>query len=282
VPPYDAEVAGHASEVRVGRLTRYPVKACAPERLEAAELGPAGLRHDRVLAVTVGDEIVTQREHPQLSRVRPVLDDATLELRLGFDGLDPAAATVAADGETRTVTIFGEPVAVVDQPAELSAWFSEVLQRDARLVMAPGTTRRRSPGERTGQTVLADQGTVSVHSQASLDALNARLAARGHPALPADRFRANLVLDGCPAHAEDTATAITVGEVVLGFAQTDERCAVTTVDQQAGRRAGPEPLRTLATYRRAETGGGVHFGVYLTVETPGTVRLGDAVVLHGS
>jgi len=225
---------------------------------------------------------VTQREHPQLSRVRPVLDDATLELRLGFDGLDPAAATVAADGETRTVTIFGEPVAVVDQPAELSAWFSEVLQRDARLVMAPGTTRRRSPGERTGQTVLADQGTVSVHSQASLDALNARLAARGHPALPADRFRANLVLDGCPAHAEDTATTMTVGEVVLGFAQTDERCAVTTVDQQAGRRAGPEPLRTLATYRRAETGGGVHFGVYLTVETPGTVRLGDAVVLHGS
>jgi MOSC domain-containing protein len=279
VPPYDAEVAAH---VRVDRLARYPVKACAPELLELAELGPAGLRHDRVLAVTVDEEIVTQREHAQLARVRPALDDATRLLRLAFDGLDDVAATVSADGPTRTVTIFGQPVEVVDQAPELAAWFGEVLGCDARLVMAPDRTRRRTPGVRSGQTVLSDEGAVSLHSQASLDELNTRLAGRGHPPLPAERFRANLVLDGCSAHAEDAASTISVGDVTLGFAQTDERCAVTTVDQQAGRRAGPEPLRTLATYRRAEGGGGVHFGVYLTVETPGTVRLGDPVVLHGS
>jgi uncharacterized protein YcbX len=279
VPPYAAE---GAAPVRVGRLARYPVKACEPELLEVVELGPAGLRHDRVLAVTVGEEIVTQREHPQLARVRPVLDDGTSLLGLAFDGLEDVAAPVSADGPTRTVTIFGQPVEVVDQAPELAAWFSEVLRCEARLVMAPERTRRRTPGVRTGQTVLSDEGAVSVHSQASLDELNTRLTAVGHPPLPAERFRANLVLDGCPAHAEDTASTITVGEVTLGFAQTVERCAVSTVDQRAGRRAGPEPLRTLATYRRVAAGGGVHFGVYLTVETPGTVRVGDPVVLHGS
>lgn len=274
--------------MRVSRLARYPVKACGAEPLEVAELGPAGVRHDRALAVVVGDEIVTQREHPRLALVRPSLCDTGEQavLRLaGVEGLGEVAGAVAAIGASRTVTIFGEPVEVVEQAPELSAWFGGVLQTDARLVMAPAGSRRRSPGLREGLTVLSDEGTLSLHSQASLDELNTRLAARGHPALPADRFRANLVVKGCAAHAEDGADRVEVGrtgEVVLGFAQLDVRCAVTTVDQQAGRRAGPEPLRTLAGYRRDPRGGGVRFGVYLTVEQAGVVRVGDPVVLRGS
>jgi uncharacterized protein YcbX len=268
--------------VRVSRLTRYPVKACAPEPLQVASLGPAGLAGDRVLAVTAGDRIVTQRELARLALVRPTLDDATATLRLACERLPDVSGVVSAAGPTRTVSLFDEHVEVVDQAPELSAWFGEVLGREARLVMAPDSTRRRSPGRHEGLTVLSDEGTVSLHSQASLDGLNARLAARGHPALPSERFRANLVLDGCPAHAEDTTARFGIGEVSLGFAQTDERCVVTTVDQRTGRRDGPEPLRTLATYRRAGTSGGVHFGVYVAVATPGQVRVGDPVVLHGS
>ncbi len=64
----------------------------------------------------------------------------------------------------------------------------------------------------------------------------------------------------------------------MAFAQTDERCVVTTVDQQTGERSGPEPLRTLADYRRQD-GGGVAFGIYTAVVGPGTVRVGDAVRL---
>jgi len=273
--------------VRISRLARYPVKSCGAEPLEVAELGPAGVRLDRALAVVVGDEVVTQRQHPGLARVRPSLHDSSdgTLLRLGgAAALGEVTAPVCATGATRTVTIFGEPVEVVEQAPELSAWFSDVLRTEARLVMAPASSRRRTPGVRKGLTALADEATLSLHSQASLDELNTRLAARDHPPLPADRFRANLVLDGCAAHAEDDADRVEVGaagEVVLGFAQLDPRCAVTTVDQQAGRRDGPEPLRTLADYRRGP-GGSVRFGVYLTVETPGTVRVGDPVVLRRS
>jgi uncharacterized protein YcbX len=177
------------------------------------------------------------------------------------------------------VTLFGRPVAVVDQADELSAWCSEVLERPAQLVGAPPTTRRTSPGAVEGLTVLADEGTVSLHSQASLRLLNDALADRGHPPLPADRFRANIVIDGCPAHAEDDTEVFEAGEVRLAFAQTDERCAVTTVDQQAGVRAGPEPLRTLAGYRRLHGTGGVAFGIYTAVLVPGTLRLGHPVRL---
>jgi uncharacterized protein YcbX len=132
-----------------------------------------------------------------------------------------------------------------------------------------------------GLTVLSDEAAVSLHSTASLTLLNRTLAERGHPPLPADRFRANIVIDGCEAHAEDAARRFEVGPVRLRFAQLDVRCAVTTVDQATGEKAGPEPLRALTGYRRARQGG-VVFGVDLAVERPGVLRLGDPVLLDGS
>jgi uncharacterized protein YcbX len=264
----------------VAALARFPVKACAAEPLDAADLGVAGLPHDRSMAVVVGDEIVTQREHAVLSTVRPTLDDDSLRLTLtGPDGTGSVTGVVRLDGARRRVTLFGEPVEVVDQDAGLSGWFSDVLGRPAVLVAAPETTRRTSPGVVTGQTVLSDEGTVSLHSLASLASLNRLLAERGEAAVPADRFRANLVLDGCAAHAEDRCDRVEVGDAVLRFAQTNGRCVVTTVDQSSGRRAGAEPLRTLSQVRRAPDGG-VLFGVYLALERAGRVRVGDPVHLE--
>jgi uncharacterized protein YcbX len=229
------------------------------------------------MAVVVGEEIVTQREHAVLATVRPTLDDTSLRLSLaGRPGAGSVAGVVRFEGPTRRVTLFGEPVEVVDQEAALSEWFSDLLGRPAALVAAPESTRRTSPGAVTGQTVLSDEGTVSLHSLASLASLNRLLVERGEAAVPPDRFRANIVVDGCTAHAEDGWDRVEVGGAVLRFAQTNGRCAVTTVDQRAGCRSGPEPLRTLARVRRAPTGG-VLFGVYLALEGAGRVRLGDPV-----
>jgi uncharacterized protein YcbX len=266
---------------RLERLARYPVKACAPELLDEVSVGVAGLRNDRVLAVVVDGQVVTQRELPVLSRVQPRLDDISRRLELSLrptDGAEPRACvtgTVELDGAPETVTLFGDEVAVVAQDAVFAEWLSELLQQPARLVAAPETTRRPSPGLVEGLTVLADQGTVSLHARASVDLLNEALAERGEPPLGADRFRANLVVDGWPAHAEDRVRRVTIGEVVLGFEDLDPRCVVTTVDQDAGVKAGPEPIRTLAGYRRHA--GGVSFGVYLAVERPGVLRVGDPV-----
>lgn len=55
-------------------------------------------------------------------------------------------------------------------------------------------------------------------------------------------------------------------------------------DQEAGRRGGPEPLLTLAAYRR--TRGRIHFGVLLdhsTAEGPAeTLQVGAAVEFQGA
>lgn len=101
--------------------------------------------------------------------------------------------------------------------------------------------------------------------------------------LPMSRFRPNLVVDGegwtAEPHAEDRARRVTIGGTELGHAKLAVRCAVTLVDQETGARQGKEPLRTLASYRRAASGG-VVFGAKSSVLRPGKLSVGDEVVVQ--
>jgi hypothetical protein len=111
-------------------------------------------------------------------------------------------------------------------------------------------------------------------SRASVDELNRRL---GTP-VSADRFRANIVVAGCGPHAEDDWCDLRIGDVEFHVAKPCARCAVVTTDQQDGFRT-PEPLRTLATYRR--TAGQVLFGQNLVHDGTGRIRVHDPVRLLG-
>jgi uncharacterized protein YcbX len=98
-----------------------------------------------------------------------------------------------------------------------------------------------------------------------------------HPEINADGDRLTLRLPGFDVLTVDVDLLSTRRDVELfGYAKLAIRCAVTMVDQDSGTRAGPEPLRTLATYRRAPEGG-VAFGVKLSVVRPGKLALGDEV-----
>jgi uncharacterized protein YcbX len=67
-----------------------------------------------------------------------------------------------------------------------------------------------------------------------------------------------------------------IGDAELGYAELAIRCVVITVDQRTDTKAGPEPIRTLATNRRAPPGG-VAFGVKLYVASPSKLAVGDTV-----
>ena len=109
---------------------------------------------------------------------------------------------------------------------------------------------------------------------AALDELNQRLEAP----VPMSRFRPNLVVAGAPAHAEDGWRRVRVGEVELELVKPCARCVATTIDMDAGAPAGPEPLRTLATYRRGPRGL-VRFGQNAVPRGEGVLRPGDPVVV---
>lgn len=93
------------------------------------------------------------------------------------------------------------------------------------------------------------------------------------------RFRPNIGAGGWDdPHREDQARRLAIGDTELGYAKLAIRCAVTLVDQAAGIKLGPEPIRTLATYRRAPAGG-VAFGSKFSVLRPGTLAVGDNIAV---
>lgn len=264
----------------VVELLRYPIKGCAGTFVPDAELTPAGLAHDRSFMVIGTDGTFrSQRRDPGLAVIRPEIDAGGEALALCAPGVEPVVIGVDADGPRRGVTLFGAPYRGIDQGDEAAAWLSSVLGAASRLVRVPPEHDRVTDGLIPGTCGYADSGALLVVSRSSLDLLNERIASAGGEALPMNRFRPNIVVDGwAEPHVEDTVRRATVGDTEIGFTKLAIRCAVTLVDQSTGVRTGPEPLRTLARYRRVDAGG-VAFGAKFAVLRPGKVTVGDELVV---
>ncbi|KAA0927114.1 MOSC domain-containing protein [Streptomyces apricus] len=259
-------------------LTYYPVKGCAGTSVDEALVTPAGLAHDRSFMVVGEDGVYrTQRRHPRLAVIRPVVGADGERLTLHAPGHGAVEVEVDTVGARRPVDLFGTAYRGIDQGQAVADWLSGVLGAPSRLVRVPPEHERVTDGRTPGTAGYADSGTLHLLSRSTLDLLHRELAARGAHPLPMNRFRPNIVVDGWDEpHTEDRAHRMTVGGAELAYAKLAVRCAVTLVDQESGEGAGPEPLRTLAGYRRA-AGGGVAFGTKLSVLRTGKVSVGDEV-----
>ena len=87
-------------------------------------------------------------------------------------------------------------------------------------------------------------------------------------------------IDGVPAHAEDDwiGGRIGVGTAAIDVSGDVGRCMITTLDPDRGTR-DLDTLGALARYRRDGRFEPLPIGVYGAVATPGTVRVGDPVVI---
>ncbi|THA28201.1 MOSC domain-containing protein [Streptomyces sp. A1277] len=269
--------------ITVQQLACYPVKGCAGVALDSARVTTTGLEHDRTFMVVdaAHGTFRSQRTHPAMAALRAEVLDSGAVLALSAEGAGPLRLDVVRDGPRREVSMFGKDLGpAVDQGDEAAQWFSDALGAPSRLVRAVPGFDRDGWGDTPGKLNFADAHAVLVTSTASLAALNARIAARGDAApVPMDRFRPNIVLTGeDEPHFEDRVARMSLGTVELAHSTRATRCNVTLVDQPSGRREGPEPLRTLATYRREpEFGNKVSFGAKNAVVREGVVRVGDRV-----
>jgi hypothetical protein len=266
---------------RVVELNSYPVKGCSPVPLADATIGPAGLPDDRNFLVTAPDGVFrSQRRDPRLALIQPLVDADHTRLTLRAPDIEPLTIDVDVDAASprHEVLMFNQPYQAIDQGEQAADWLSTVLRIPSRLTRVPPEHARVSDGLIPGTSAFADSCAVHLTSLAALGTLNSRIAERGGPQLPMNRFRPNIVVDGWTepnqSNREDEIRQVTVGGAELGYAKLAIRCAVTLVDQRAGHRAGLEPLRTLAAYRRARQGG-VSFGIKLAVLRPGKCSIGD-------
>ncbi|HEX2133679.1 MAG TPA: MOSC N-terminal beta barrel domain-containing protein [Actinophytocola sp.] len=260
----------------VSALTYYPVKGCAGVSVPAMDIMPAGPAHDRAFMVVRAEDGLfrSQRTTPSLAVVRPTLVHDGTKLTLAAPGREDLAVDVLPDGPRRTVDVHGVWQGdAVDQGDDAAAWLGDLVGEPLRLVRVP-PDHARMVDERHGPVTFTDSTALHLTSLASLDDLNARILDRGAEPVPMARFRPNVVVAGLAPYAEDDVRVIEAGGLRMCWVKPDVRCKVTMVDQETGERAGPEPLRTLATFRR-EPEGGVSFGIKLRVESPGRLAVGD-------
>ncbi|MFG2582308.1 MOSC domain-containing protein [Streptomyces malaysiensis] len=262
----------------VVELTSYPVKGCAGVPVSETLLTEVGLRHDRSFMVIGEDGACrTQRRDPRLAVIRPAIDTDGERLTLSAPGEGEVAIDVDTTSARREVKVFDNPYLGIDQGEDVARWLSRTLGAPSRLVRVPPEHHRVTEGWIPGTCGYADSGAVHLVSRASLDGLNQRIAEAGGVALPMSRFRPGIVLGGWhEPHREDRVRRIAIGGVELGFAKHTARCAVPTVDQSRGVKTGPEPLRTLAGYRRGP-GGATLFGCQFSVTRTGKLAVGDEV-----
>ena len=260
-----------SQKIRVSGLFIYPIKGTKGIPLDQAELSDRGLMHDRrFMVVDAAGEFLTQRSHPALALVEVQIRGEELVITAPGAGelsvpLRPSA------GETRRVRVWNHACDAIALGEPSRRFFERALGTPSELVYMPDETVRpvdpacAPEGTRVS---FADDFPFLLISQASLDDLNTRLEVK----VPMNRFRPNIVVEGCGPFAEDTFGTFTIGPVTFQAVKLSARCTVTTIDQATGI-GGKEPLATLARFRSQDKQ--VMFGQNLIHRGQGVIRTGD-------
>jgi uncharacterized protein len=260
--------------MNVSAINVYPIKSLRGNALQQALVCAYGLEHDRRwMLVDLASHMITQRECPLVATIVPSVEAGGLRVTApgGEDIFVPHDAGGWTTAEA-VVDVFGHSYVGAVAVESVNQALNEVLGVRCRLLSIRADVFRVKT-----DVAFHDDSPILIISESSLDELNRRLAAP----LPMNRFRPNIVVRGAAPFDEDGWQRITIGDVVFRAVKACERCVTTTVDQAIGVASGPEPLKTLATFRRK--GEGVAFGQYYRPEHAGTtIRLGDAVTVLGA
>lgn len=300
-----AQESGMAMSEAVGAIVglwRFPVKSMPGEKIDAAEVTEGGLVGDRAYA------LIDAKTDKVLSAKTPGLGPDLFGCRAAFveppeagKELPPVRITLS-DGTSVTSD-------APDTDANLSGFFA----RDVRLARAapedftidqyhpdvegldPEGHRDTITESKLGSAFFAEAGLpsavpvgsffdlfpVSVLTTSTLSRLK---ELRPESRFDERRFRMNVILGthGSGFVENDwIGRGLEIGEGVrLRVALPDPRCVMTTL-AQGDLPKDTEILRTLARHNRTDVAGGLYpcAGVYATIESQGSMREGDTVVL---
>ena len=265
-----------ARTAQLDALNIFPIKSCRGIALQGARVSATGLADDRHwMLVRPNGRFVTQRELPRLALIHTAVGAQGLQVQASH--MPPLAVPRDAAGESRTVTVWKFTGGGIDCGDAVADWFTTFIGTPLRLVRfdisQPRECNREWTGDTRAITEFADGYPVLIISRASLADLNTRLP----KALPMERFRPNVVIEGVGAYDEDRIHELSTDEVTLRIVKPCTRCSITTTDQQAGAVDGVEPLATLKQYRFDRELGGVCFGqnAIVTRGVGATLRVGQ-------
>ena len=261
----------------ISQLYIYPIKSLGGIAVDQITITDRGAAYDRRwMIIDAKGDFLTLREHAEMTRLKTAMEGEQLII---FDANAPndRVSTPLHPGPSASVSVqvWGDMVSAWLCDVSVSDWLSWKLGRSVRLVYMPDDSLRpvdpqyAPPGSITSFT---DGYPLLIIGQPSLDDLNSRLKK------PVEmlQFRPNIVFTGGVPFDEDRFAAITIADIPMFGVKPCARCVVTTIDPVTGL-SGPEPLRTLATYRRH--GNKVDFGMNLVPSAKGPLGIGDELRL---
>lgn len=261
--------------LRIAGLTIFPVKGLRGIDVPEARVSRFGLEGDRRYMI-IGPEghFRTQRDFPSFTHISVSAESEDWVLEHPAAGSLRIPRAGVPDGAPFNVVVWDDTVSARHAGAHTDAWLTRVLGEPLRMVWMPDEAHRPADpawaGE--GHTVsFADGFPLLVLGTASVAELNTRLASP----IPANRFRANVLVEGGEPWAEDGWKSLHTAEVELRLVKPCARCVVITTDQRTGERS-KEPTATLATYRRRN--GKVMVGMNALAAPFGAIlRVGDVL-----
>jgi len=258
---------------RIDALYLHPIKSLRPVAVSAAQVTPRGFEHDRRLMLVDEEGVfVSQRTLPKMATIEVSLHAD--EVWVSHAGTGQVQVALRDEGPTDVqVQIWRNRVPARRVGPVADAFFSEVLGQPLRLVRMPEAVHRPVNPRwvpEGGSVSFADGYPMLVITRAAVERIS---AACGQP-FSAEHFRPNIVIAGPEAHAEDGWSGFSVGGVQFDCVKPCDRCVMITRDPQTGE-GGPEPLRTLSTYRKQD--GKVLFGYNLMAKGLGQIKVGQEV-----
>jgi len=222
--------------------------------VDKAQLTSKGLLYDRHwMVVGENGRFITQRDIPRMALVNTRLGAEGVELGMQGHG----SISVPFDlfrGEQIETSVWRVRCQAIDQGKHISDWLTRALvsKEPLRLVrMDPDYTRPQNKpkimGEKT-TTDFADAAPFMVANQASLDELNSVLESNSSQAVPMNRFRPNIVVQGLEPFAEHKLAGLSAENYELRLRAPCERCIITTMDQETAKKdPHGQPFKTLQT-----------------------------------
>jgi len=263
--------------VQISELYIYPVKSLGGIALQQAKVTKRGLEHDRRwMLIDNENQFLSQRKYPQMALFKLQILEQGIDVLHQPSGNSTIIPYQPQNNEMVDVIVWDDACRGTYVSAKLDEWFSRMLNINCRLIhmtddsIRPVDPRYASSGHITS---FADGYPMLLVSEASVAELNNRLTNQ----ITVKRFRPNIIITGTEPYEEDRMQHFEIGGINFYGVKPCARCVMIGVDSETAT-SGPEPLKTLAGYRRI--GNKVLFGQNLIHDKEGIITVGDAVQTH--
>lgn len=250
-------------------LSIYPVKSCREVSQNSSFVEDFGLQNDRRwMVVDEQGVMITQRKLSKMCLIQPELTASGLILNTSV--MDPISINIPNHNKKCSVKVWADQCHAFDAGDEAANWLSHVLEKKCRLVYFPEDEIRQVDLEyanKGDKTAFSDGFPLLIISQGSLDDLNQRLSSP----IAMNRFRPNIVIDGCNPFAEDEWEKIRIGDITFRFVKPCSRCVIPSINIDTAERE-EEPIKTLLSYRKRDKK--IFFGQNVIAESNGQINVG--------